>query len=241
MATIGFNTMDVDQIPLWVQSVDPATPPAGKIYLYAKVVNGEKRPFMKLDDGSVVALYSAETVVETTVYEITDIPAITTADVGKGMVVGAGPVWELGYAGIDLQNTFLPGNNISWTFVSGTATPNMVNNTEIIAHRMQVSVTGSRDLSATIDGDKRLICNSSSAITLTIPPFGTGAGQTPWGTAYEMEIVRFGTGGVSYATGAGVNVLKKSGAGTSITAQYGVMMLAAIDLSTNTWLATGDI
>jgi len=241
MATIGFNTMDVDQIPLWVQSGDPATPPAGKIYLYAKVVNGEKRPFMKLDDGSVVALYSAETVVETTVYEITDIPAITTADIGKGMVVGAGPAWELGYATVDLSSKLLPGNNISWMFTGGTATPDMMEHVGLVCHRKSVAIAASLTLAAFTHGDKRLICNSASAITLTIPPFGSGAGQQGWSVDTEMEIIRYGAGAGSYSLGAGVNVAKKSGAGTSITAQYGVMMLALMDLNSNTWLATGDI
>jgi len=241
MATIAFNSMDVDQIPLWVQNGDPATPPTGKLYIYAKLISGEKRPFMKLDDGTVVALYATETTVNNTVYEITDIPAITNADAGKGMVVGAGPVWELGYATVDLQNTFLPGNNISWMFSGGKATADMMENVALVGHRKSVSIAASLNLSAFTHGDKRLICNSGSAIALTIPAFGSGAGQQGWSADTEMEIIRFGTGAVSYAAGAGVTVVKKSEAGTSITAQYGVMMLAAINLSTNTWLATGDI
>lgn len=240
MSVIPFNTMDVDQIPLWVQNDDPATPPTGKIYLYAKVISGENRPFMKLDDGSVVALYATETTVETTVYQIDDVPAITNGDIGKGMVVGAGPVWELGYATVDLITTFLPGYNISWAFANGTATPNLGQNVSFVGHRDRVDVTASRAL-LNSDMDKRLVCNSASAIALTIPPFGTGAGQATFNHNTELEIVRYGAGAVSYSLGAGVTVVKKSGAGTSITAQYGVMMLALMDLYTNTWLASGDI
>jgi len=236
--TINFDLMNVNRVPLFVQANDPTNPPSGKYYLYSKLVDGVAKPFIKGADGTVTPLF--ETTISETVYEIADVPAITNADIGKGMVVGAGPAWELGFASVDLAGKLLAGTGLTWAFSNGQAQLNLIQNSPIVAHRDKVDVTASKSLAIT-DMDKRLVCNSSSAITLTIPPFGTGAGQVAFNHNTELEVVRLGTGAVSYGLGAGVTVLKKSGAGTSITVQYGVMMLALMDLATNTWLASGDI
>lgn len=236
--TVDFDFMNANRVPLFIQESDPPNPPTGKYYFYSKLVDGVAKPFIKSSDGTVTPLF--ETTISETVYEISDVPAITNADIGKGMVVGVGPTWELGFASVDLATKLLAGTGLSWAFANGQAQLNLIQNSPIVAHRDKVDVTASKTL-ALSDMDKRLVCTNSSAITLTIPPFGTGAGQVAFNHSTELEIVRLGTGAVSYGLGAGVTVYKKSGAGTSITAQYGVMMLALMDLATNTWLASGDI
>jgi hypothetical protein len=235
---VDFDFMNANRVPLFVQESDPPNPPSGKYYFYSKLVSGVAKPFLKSSDGTVTPLF--QTTISETVYQIDDVPAITNADIGKGMVVGTGPIWTLGYASVDLSSKLLAGTGLSWAFANGQAQLSLIQNSPIVAHRDKVDVTASKTLAIT-DMDKRLSCNSTSAITLTIPPFGTGAGQVAFNHSTELEIIRYGSGAVSYGTGAGVTVVKKSGLGTSITAQYGVMMLALMDLATNTWLASGDI
>jgi hypothetical protein len=118
--TVDFDFMNANRVPLFVQAADPPNPPSGKYYFYSKLVNGVAKPFIKSSDGTVTALYA--TTVNNTVYQVSDVPTITGADVGKGLVVQSGPTWGLGYAAVDLSSKLLAGSGLSWAFANGQAT-----------------------------------------------------------------------------------------------------------------------
>ena len=80
------------------------------------------------------------------------------------------------------------------------------------------------------DNGKMLLINSASSVTITIP---TGLAYE-----YEVEVVRYGTGAVSFSPAAGVTI-RSAGSNVNINNQYGAAVLKC--LGSNEWLLVGDL
>ena len=95
-----------------------------------------------------------------------------------------------------------------------------------IQAELSSSVAASR--SATLDdvGDL-LVCNSSSAIVITIDSDAT----VGWSGAASIVVYRDGTGSVTFAAGSGVNIRGD----LSTPAQYGFKGICRIPTKSNEW------
>lgn len=96
-----------------------------------------------------------------------------------------------------------------------------------------VTVTASRALDLS-DAGKFLMCNSSSAITITIPAAATVA--FPAGT--ELEFCRYGTGALTFTPAAGVTIRSLY---SSLTAGDQYACVALKKLNTDVWILTGSL
>ena len=101
-------------------------------------------------------------------------------------------------------------------------------------HHEPVSGGTSTNLLPSFAG-KRLFCTNSSAITITIM---ANQGSFLFNIADQVEIVRYGTGTVSFVAGSGVT-LRSAGSLTSISVQFGVACL--VKVATNEWLLYGSL
>ena len=95
------------------------------------------------------------------------------------------------------------------------------------------TVTASATLQLT-DAGKLLLCQSESAITITVPTHASVA--FPIGT--ELEILQYSTGAVTISPASGVSLLSFEGSGArKLAGQYAVVSLKK--LSDNSWLLAG--
>ncbi len=97
----------------------------------------------------------------------------------------------------------------------------------------KVNVAASRDVAAT-DCGKLLVCNSASAMTLTVQPNAT----VEIDTENTIVVTQWGAGKVTLAPGSGVT-LRSAGGLLSTRAQFSQITLIKTD--TNEWLVGGDL
>ena len=84
------------------------------------------------------------------------------------------------------------------------------------------------------DAGQTILVNSTSNITITIPPNSS----MPFATGQRLDIVRLNTGDVTIAEGVGVTINSKN-SNKKIAARYSGATLIKYD--TNTWILIGDL
>lgn len=84
------------------------------------------------------------------------------------------------------------------------------------------------------DAGKTLNVNSSADITITVPPNSA----VPFVIGQRLDLMRTGSGNVTFAQGAGV-VIQSKNSNKKIAARYSAGTL--IKLDTNTWILIGDL
>ena len=84
------------------------------------------------------------------------------------------------------------------------------------------------------------MANSAADIIITIPAYAAEipGGNVAWTTGTEIEIVRYGSGGVTVTGEVGVT-LRSVGSLTGIADQYGCMCLKF--MGNGEWLLAGDL
>jgi hypothetical protein len=119
-------------------------------------------------------------------------------------------------------------------FTDGTQTKEGVpSRTYIYGAANSNAITSDTTLSTLAYRDSLIEVNSSSAVTLTVPPNSTAA--FPIGTSWD--IVRMGSGAVTIAAGSGVTV--NATPGLKLRAQYSSGTL--FKRGTDSWLLIGDL
>jgi hypothetical protein len=88
------------------------------------------------------------------------------------------------------------------------------------------------------DSGKVIRVNSSSNLTVTIPPTGTGAGEVDFPIGTQIGIIRQGTGTVTIAGGAAVTI-RSVDSKTKIKGQYA--SAAILQIATKEWILVGSL
>jgi len=84
------------------------------------------------------------------------------------------------------------------------------------------------------DPGKTLSINSGADVTITVPPNSS----VPFAIGQRIDVVRIGSGNVTFAEGSGVTINSKN-SNKKIAARYSGATLIKYD--TNTWLLIGDL
>jgi hypothetical protein len=220
MADVLLKQANLSEIPLRVLSTLPSTlPSAGYAHLLAKDTVDGKRAYLRLPDGSLVNLFTVNTVVDntitnnnnTTVYQISDLPNPTTLTAGSIPTV-------VDNAGV---------KSWGWNLITS-----LIYKQSIQAHRAGHNPTTTQTLQGS-DADSYLNCTNSSAIVLTIPVSSANVFDVVY---TELEVAQNGTGTVTVTPASGVTI-NGTTASVVVPARYKVISLKLI--AANTWVAYG--
>lgn len=84
------------------------------------------------------------------------------------------------------------------------------------------------------DPGKTVVIDSASNLTVTVPPNS----DVPFAIGHRLDVIRYGTGSVTFVQGAGVTINSKN-SNKVIAARYSGATLIKYD--TNTWILIGDL
>lgn len=218
MADILLKLANLSEIPLRVLATLPTTlPMAGYANLLCKDTVDGKRAYLRLPDGSLVNLFTVNTVTDntitnsTTIYDISDLPDPSTLTAGSFPVI------------VDTAGVKSWGWNLVNTLIAYLS---------IQAHRQIATPVTSLTFQHT-DSDTYQNCLNTSTLTLTVP-----STTTIFNVGTEIEVARNATGAVMVTPASGVTINGVT-ASISVSKQYGIIVLKLI--ANNTWVAYGDL
>ena len=155
------------------------------------------------------------------------------------MTLPTGPGYAYLYLGGSGQNTSVVQaagvqSNIDLNLLpKGTGKATAAGNPILLARLSPITIASSETL-AIVRERQRILANSSGTITLTVPL--NSAVPFPIGT--EIEVVRYGTGAVTFAFTGGVSILSADSK-LSISTRYASASL--VKTATDTWLLIGAL
>ena len=130
-------------------------------------------------------------------------------------------------------NDFLTKGSVTPASIGAAALDENGKVTAVQSSSKERTVTANATLQLT-DAGKLLLCQSGSAITITVPTHASVA--FPSGT--ELEILQYSTGAVTISPASGVSLLSFEGSGArKLAGQYAVVSLKK--LADNSWLLAG--